>query len=183
MLAKMLFPRVDDEELGERLWDFSISRSLADRYVLILRKLSDNPETLIAYDFSCLKGVVNRCLRNDQWDWFTTYKYQGYGRNRPIAKTSIPRKADPLRPRTVLLRRFGGSSNPRRSRGDLFRKQSWRPTKRWVTDRTIQRRHLTTRDDPTRCRKRERPPRSILEGRSRTVVSRRTSVAKPAKSP
>jgi hypothetical protein len=57
---------------------FSISRSLADRYVLILRKLYDNPQALVADDISCLKGMANRCLKKDQWDWFTTYKYLGY---------------------------------------------------------------------------------------------------------
>ena len=57
---------------------FSISRSLVDRYVAILRKLFDNPQVLVADDISCLKGMANRCLRKDQWDWFTTYKYLGY---------------------------------------------------------------------------------------------------------
>jgi hypothetical protein len=57
---------------------FSISRSLADRYVAILRKLYNNPEVLGADDLSCLKGMANRCLKKDQWDWFTTYKYLGY---------------------------------------------------------------------------------------------------------
>lgn len=57
---------------------FSISRSLADSYVVILRKLYDNPEALAADDISCLKGMANRCLKKDQWDWFTTYKYLGY---------------------------------------------------------------------------------------------------------
>jgi len=65
---------------------FSISRSLADRYVVILRKLYDNPEALIADDFSCLKGMVNRCLKKDQWDWFTTYKYLGYPTHQVLRK-------------------------------------------------------------------------------------------------
>jgi len=57
---------------------FSISRKIADRYVSILNKLYDNPETIVADDISSLKGMCNRCLKKDQWDWFTTYKYLGY---------------------------------------------------------------------------------------------------------
>jgi hypothetical protein len=47
---------------------FSISQGITDRYINILRKLYDNPETLIADDISCLKGMCNRCLKKDQWD-------------------------------------------------------------------------------------------------------------------
>lgn len=57
---------------------FSISQKIADRYVRILKKLYDNPETLVDDDISCLKGMCNRCLKKDQWDWLTTYKYLGY---------------------------------------------------------------------------------------------------------
>ncbi|NVZ08214.1 hypothetical protein HW932_02935 [Allochromatium humboldtianum] len=55
-----------------------ISQGLTERYVGILRKMFDHPEELIDTDISFLKGMCNRCLKKDQWDWFTTYKYLGY---------------------------------------------------------------------------------------------------------
>jgi len=73
-----------DKKMGMYLYGnayfgkFSISQGIADRYIRILKKLYDNPETLVADDISCLKGMCNRCLKKDQWDWFTTYKYLGY---------------------------------------------------------------------------------------------------------
>ena len=57
---------------------FSISRAISERYKSILRSLYESPEKITADDISYLKGMCNRCLKKDQWDWFTTYKYLGY---------------------------------------------------------------------------------------------------------
>ena len=57
---------------------FSISQGITDKYIRVLKTLYEKPETLAADDISCLKGMCNRCLKKDQWDWFTTYKYLGY---------------------------------------------------------------------------------------------------------
>jgi len=57
---------------------FSISQAISERYKGILKNLYDNPEKITPDDISNLKGMCNRCLKKDQWDWFTTYKYLGY---------------------------------------------------------------------------------------------------------
>ena len=62
---------------------YSISANIRDRYKNILQRLYSSPETIIDDDISFLKGMVNRCLKKDQWDWFTTYEYIGY----PDSKT------------------------------------------------------------------------------------------------
>jgi hypothetical protein len=58
---------------------FTISESISKRYVKILEKiLGYSKEQVEPNDISELKGMVNRCLKRDQWDWFTTYSYLGY---------------------------------------------------------------------------------------------------------
>ena len=57
---------------------FNISKGIADKYVDAIKRLYDNPDSVKDSDFSLLKGMCNRCLKKDQWDWFTTYKYLGY---------------------------------------------------------------------------------------------------------
>lgn len=84
---------------------YSILPTAAARYVCILNKLNNQPEALIAEDLSCLKGMCNRCLKMDQWDWFTTYKYLGYP-ERSVLRRFI---ADAVKQRDLLRQaRFDG---------------------------------------------------------------------------
>ena len=57
---------------------FDISVGLSERYVRIIKDLYNSPRQVTHEDISILKGMVNRCLKQDQWDWYTTYKYLGY---------------------------------------------------------------------------------------------------------
>lgn len=56
---------------------YSISQSIADDYCRIIKSLYKG-DTVTDGDISVLKGMFNRCIKKDQWDWFTTYKYLGY---------------------------------------------------------------------------------------------------------
>lgn len=56
---------------------FSISQSISDNYCRIIKSLYRG-EKVTDGDISILKGMFNRCIKKDQWDWFTTYKYLGY---------------------------------------------------------------------------------------------------------
>src|SRR5947209_1493555 len=61
-----------------------ISKTMEKRYTTALRTVSlfladefpSNAVTLEA--ISELKGMFNRCLRKDQWDWFTVYERLGH---------------------------------------------------------------------------------------------------------
>ena len=57
---------------------YDISPNLTTKYVKILKDIFNNPEVVKDEDISALKGMVNRCIKHDQWDWYTTYKYIGY---------------------------------------------------------------------------------------------------------
>ncbi|WP_338752908.1 hypothetical protein [Bacillus sp. FJAT-52991] len=46
-------------------------------------------------DISKLKGLINRCLRQDQWDWFTVYAK--FGEPNPQILKSIPHFLTKLR--------------------------------------------------------------------------------------
>ena len=66
---------------------FSISENITKRYVKILKKiLGPNKEKIEPNDISELKGMVNRCLKRDQWDWFTTYRYLGHPSSRTMRR-------------------------------------------------------------------------------------------------
>ena len=56
-------------------WD--IRPALQGDYLRIINALYKNPSDLNPEDFSILKGMSNRCLRKDQWDWYTTYSFLG----------------------------------------------------------------------------------------------------------
>lgn len=58
---------------------YSISESIVNQYVEALEKvLGYSANTLEPDDVSILKGMVNRCIKHDTWDWFTTYSFLGY---------------------------------------------------------------------------------------------------------
>ncbi len=57
---------------------FSISKNIANKYLKIIDAIYDTPLEVTDEDISTIKGMVNRCIRHDQWDWYTTYKYLGY---------------------------------------------------------------------------------------------------------
>ena len=56
-------------------WD--IRPNLQDEYLRVISALYKKPDIIAPEDISILKGMCNRCLRRDQWDWFTTYTYLG----------------------------------------------------------------------------------------------------------
>ena len=67
-------------------WGFGmapISDRMRERYDWAVQSVSDFLEGRIRLDevcpesFSELKGMVNRCVRQDQWDWFTVYSEFG----------------------------------------------------------------------------------------------------------
>ena len=58
---------------------YSISESIARSYVAALEKvLGYRHEAVMPDDISLLKGMANRCIKHDQWDWYTTYACLGY---------------------------------------------------------------------------------------------------------
>lgn len=57
---------------------FSISENITKRYIEALECLFNDQNNIKDTDISTLKGMVNRCLKYDQWDWYTTYQYLGY---------------------------------------------------------------------------------------------------------
>lgn len=57
---------------------YDISPNISALYLKILNRVFNAPETVSDKDISVLKGMMNRCIRRDQWDWYTTYKYLGY---------------------------------------------------------------------------------------------------------
>lgn len=67
---------------------YSISDGISNRYKSIISSLFDKPHTLTDNDISILKGMANRCLKFDQWDWLTTYKYLGFPA-KPLLKSFI----------------------------------------------------------------------------------------------
>ena len=56
-------------------WD--IRPNLREDYLRIISAIYKTPDIVKHEDISVLKGMANRCLRHDQWDWFTTYTYLG----------------------------------------------------------------------------------------------------------
>ena len=71
---------LSDSEFGR----LPISDAMRPRYVKALRATLDilsrgaDATTDSAEQFSEVKGMFNRCLRKDQWDWYTVYKSFGY---------------------------------------------------------------------------------------------------------
>lgn len=57
---------------------YSISENISRKYVKILTTLFESPELIKDEDISYLKGMCNRCIKKDQWDWYTTFQYLGY---------------------------------------------------------------------------------------------------------
>ena len=58
---------------------YSISENISKRYVATLEKLLGYSKgKILPDDISLLKGMVNRCIKKDQWDWYTTYSFLGY---------------------------------------------------------------------------------------------------------
>lgn len=57
---------------------FSISSGISEKYVRIINLLYADDSQITDIDISQLKGMVNRCLKKDQWDWYTTFEYIGY---------------------------------------------------------------------------------------------------------
>lgn len=57
---------------------YSISEGISEKYISILSDLFNNPLKIKDLHISILKGMCNRCLKYDQWDWFTTYQYLGF---------------------------------------------------------------------------------------------------------
>ena len=67
-------------------WGFGmapISSRMRERYNGAVQTVSDfmagklTPEEVSPESFSELKGMLNRCVRQDQWDWFTVYSEFG----------------------------------------------------------------------------------------------------------
>lgn len=57
---------------------YSISPGIQERYIAIIQRIIANPQAVTSDDISVMKGMANRCLKRDQWDWYTTYEYLGY---------------------------------------------------------------------------------------------------------
>jgi len=57
---------------------YSVSEGISKKYVKIISTLYDKVDTVTQDDISILKGMANRCLKFDQWDWLTTYQYLGF---------------------------------------------------------------------------------------------------------
>lgn len=57
---------------------YDISPNITALYLRILNSVFNEPESVSSEDISVLKGMVNRCIKHDQWDWYTTYKYLSY---------------------------------------------------------------------------------------------------------
>lgn len=57
---------------------FSISAGISEKYIKIIDLLYTDDSKITDADISQLKGMVNRCLKRDQWDWYTTFEYIGY---------------------------------------------------------------------------------------------------------
>lgn len=87
---------VSDTEFGR----MSISDRMRPRYVRALRSmllLLAHPEGRwpgLAEDVSELKGMLNRCLRKDQWDWLSVYR--AFDRPRFALLRTCSRQVDDL---------------------------------------------------------------------------------------
>ena len=57
---------------------YSITSKAAETYLQIIHSIYTAPKEVTSENTSVLKGMVNRCIRHDQWDWYTTYQYLGY---------------------------------------------------------------------------------------------------------
>jgi hypothetical protein len=57
---------------------YSITSKAAETYLQIIHSIYTAPKEVTSENISVLKGMVNRCIRHDQWDWYTTYQYLGY---------------------------------------------------------------------------------------------------------
>ena len=79
---------------------FSISETIANQYVKAIEKvLGYSTDSLKQNDISVLKGMANRCLKRDQWDWYTTYSFLGYPSYQKLNKFVI----DSVRLRKEIL--------------------------------------------------------------------------------
>lgn len=61
---------------------YSISKGIGNKYIDIIKRIYTSPESITDENISTMKGMINRCLKRDQWDWFTTYEYAGYPASR-----------------------------------------------------------------------------------------------------
>lgn len=57
-------------------WD--IRPQIQEQYLKAIDALYKRPDQIEADELSILKGMCNRCIKKDQWDWFTTYVFLGY---------------------------------------------------------------------------------------------------------
>lgn len=57
---------------------YNITANTANKYLRIIHSIFTAPMEVTGEDISVLKGMVNRCTKHDQWDWYTTYQYLGY---------------------------------------------------------------------------------------------------------
>ena len=64
---------------------YSISEGISKKYTRIISNLLNDMDEINAEDLSILKGMANRCLKFDQWDWLTTYQYLGFP-NKPYLR-------------------------------------------------------------------------------------------------
>jgi hypothetical protein len=67
---------------------YSISEGISKNYIRIISNLYKDIDEIEAEDLSTLKGMANRCLKFDQWDWLTTYQYLGYP-NKPYLREFV----------------------------------------------------------------------------------------------
>ena len=71
---------------------YSITQNISQKYLTAIDKIFTDPKKLSSDDISTLKGMCNRCLKHDQWDWYTTWEYLGkphYSELRLFVKKSI----------------------------------------------------------------------------------------------
>ena len=89
---------------------YSIPDSISKKYISAIEKiLGYSKETVNPDDISLLKGMVNRCLKKDQWDWYTTLSYMGYPAERVLnsfVKDSISLRKDLISGKTQTLAKF-----------------------------------------------------------------------------
>jgi hypothetical protein len=67
---------------------YSISEGISKKYIRIISNLYNDLDEIETEDLSILKGMANRCLKFDQWDWLTTYQYLGYP-NKPYLREFV----------------------------------------------------------------------------------------------
>ena len=56
---------------------FDISKGIAMKYVEAIDRMFHEKMSLTSDNISDLKGMCNRCIKTDQWDWYTTWDFMG----------------------------------------------------------------------------------------------------------